>query len=165
MNPQDYRTYRANKIESALLYQDFVIDLLFDTVGLVVVQYASRAYQYAKGESRTGVEIKHDEKYQQTRNLWIEVSEKAHPRLGDYAPSGVYRQDNAWLYVIGDYETVFGFPKRLLQALARSDRYPLLENGTKTSKGFLLPDADAQRYAAFVLRPCNGNRAPLTFLD
>lgn len=148
-----YEQYRANKIESGQLYQDFVVDLLFQSLGLAVVQYTSRFYQMQVGESRTGVEIKHDEKYVKTGNLWIEVSEKARPRAGDYAPSGVNRGDNTWLYVIGDYDTVFGFPKRFLKGLADSGRYRLIENNTKTSVGFLLPDKDARRFAAFILTP------------
>jgi hypothetical protein len=97
-----YEAYRNNKIESGLRYQDFAIDLLYQTIGLVVVQYASRMYQISIGESRTGVEIKHDEKYATTGNLWIEVAEKARPRDGDYFPSGICRDDNSWFYVIGN---------------------------------------------------------------
>lgn len=148
-----YDAYRQNKIESGLLYQDFIVDLLFQTLGLPVVQYASRLYQAQVGESRTGVEIKHDEKYQKTGNLWIEVAEKAKPRPGDYAASGIDRDDNTWLYVIGDYDTVFGFPKKWLMGLRDSGRYELRENGTKTSIGFLLPGQIAMKLAAFILRP------------
>ena len=149
----NYDAYRANKIESGLLYQDFICDLLLQTIGLPVIQYASRVYQAQIGESRTGVEIKHDEKYAQTGNLWIEVAEKARPRPGDYAQSGIQRNDNTWLYVIGNYDVVFLFAKRILCALAQSGKYPLRENGTKTSQGYLLPDAHAQRFAACVLKP------------
>lgn len=150
----DYEAYRSNKIESGLRYQDFVIDLLFQTIGLVVVQYASRMYQIAIGESRTGVEIKHDEKYASTGNLWIEVAEKARPRGGDYFPSGICRDDNSWFYVIGNYDVVFGFPKQTLLLLrAMEQKYPIRENGTHTSQGFLLRDDVARRLAAFVLTP------------
>lgn len=146
-----YEAYRANKIESGLLYQDFVVDLLLQTMGLAVVQYASKFYQMQVGESRTGVEIKHDEKYAATGNLWIEVAEKARPRAGDYAPSGIDRDDNTWLYVIGNYDIVFGFSKTLLRGL--KTRYRILENNTKTSKGFLFPGDHATKYAAFIVAP------------
>jgi hypothetical protein len=136
-----------------LLYQDFVVDLLFQTIGLVVVQYASRYYQMQVGESRTGVEIKHDERFAQTGNLWIETAEKARPRAGDYFPSGIDRDDNTWLYVIGNYDIVFGFPKMLLRALRDSGRYIVRPNNTATSLGYLLPSKHAHRYAAFVLTP------------
>lgn len=150
-----YDAYRQNRFEQALVYQDFVVDLLLQTLGLAVVQYSSRVYQTQIGESRTGVEIKFQDKYTKTGNLWIEVAEKARPRPGDYVASGIAdrEHDNAWLFVTGNYNTVFGFSKRLLQALSLSGRYPQLENNTKTSLGYLLPDADARKYAAFVLMP------------
>lgn len=148
-----YEQYRANKIETGLIYQDFVVDVLFQTIGLVVVQYTSKTYQFAVGESRTGVEIKHDEKFATTGNLWIEVAEKARPRAGDYVPSGIKRADNTWLYVIGNYDTIFAFPKQHLLALEASGRYPIIENNTRTSQGFLLRDAEARASAAFVLTP------------
>jgi hypothetical protein len=149
----NYESYRANKIETGLLFQDFVIDLLFQTIGLVVVQYASRLYQVHVGESRTGVEIKHDEWYASTNNLWIEVAEKARPRAGEMVPSGICRDDNSWLYVIGDYDTVFIFGKTTLLLLKDSGRYKIRENRTQTSRGFLLDDNLAQKLALYVLRP------------
>lgn len=148
-----YDEYRKAKIESGLLYQDFVIDALSSLLGLHVQQYASRTYQLTVGETRQGVEIKHDEKYASTGNLWIEMAEKARPRAGDYVPSGIHRNDNAWLYVIGDYNTIFVFARTMLIELANSGRYRRIENRTRTSEGFLLPSAHAQRWAAMVLQP------------
>jgi len=97
-----YDQYRQAQIADGELYQDFIVDVLFEHLGLAVVQYTSKAYQYAVGESRTGVEIKHDKRYADTGNLYIETAEKAMPRPGPYVPSGIWRTDNAWLYVIGD---------------------------------------------------------------
>src|SRR4029434_608585 len=148
-----YLAYRQNKIESGLLYQDFIVDLMLQILRFPVTVYSSRLYQTTVGEGPAGVEIKHDEKYGQTGNLWIEVAEKAVPRDGDYAPSGIFRDDNSWLYIIGDYDTVFVFAKVLLQAFARTGRYPIIENNTRTSKGFLLPDQVARNSAARVLAP------------
>lgn len=153
MTDEEYEAYRRAKTEAALKYQDFVADLLLKTLGLPVVQYVSRHYQLKVGESRNGVEIKHDEMYATTGNLWIEVAEKAHPRPGDYAPAGIERDDNTWLYVIGDYSTVFGFPKAYLRTLKESNRYRVTPNRWGTSLGFLLPAAAAARYAAFILTP------------
>jgi len=39
----------------------------------------------------------------------------------------------------------------LLSQLAKTGKYKVLENRTKTSKGFLLPKKDAIKYAAKVL--------------
>jgi hypothetical protein len=148
-----YAAYRRTKIESGLCYQDFVVDVLLKTIGLAVVQYSSQFYQQTVGESRTGVEIKHDELYAKTGHFWIEVAEKAVPRPGPYAPSGIDRGDNTWLYVIGNYDTIFIFGKVSLRALWASGRYPVLENHTKTSQGFRLPDAVARKVALVILTP------------
>lgn len=153
MNQSAYSKYYKAKLETALVFQDFVVDAAWSLLGLAIVQYGSRAYQNAVGESRTGVEIKHDEKFSVTGNLWIEAGEKAQPREGDYFPSGIYREDNTWLYCIGDYDTIFFFQKTLLRGLYESGRYEKRENKTRTSVGFLLPKKDAERYAAVILRP------------
>jgi len=146
-----YEEYRANKIESGLLYQDFIVDLMLQVLRFPVTIYSSRLYQTTVGEGPAGVEIKHDEKYATTGNLWIEVAEKARPREGAYVPAGICRDDNSWLYIIGDYDTVFVFTKVLLQAFAA--RYEIRENKTRTSQGYLLPDDIARRSAARVLAP------------
>lgn len=148
----DDERYRNDKMDSGQRFQDHVVDLLFRRRGLVISQFVSREYQIRLGESLQGVEIKHDEKYSLTGNLWIEVGEKALPRAGEYAPSGVLRDDNTWLYVIGDYQTVFAFAKQNLILLYESKRYSLRENDRKTSVGFLFPRVDAERWAAFIER-------------
>lgn len=148
-----YEQYRKAKIESGQLFQDFVVDAAHNILGLVIQQYASRTYQMTVGESLNGVEIKNDEKYASTGNLWIETGEKARPREGDYFPSGIYRDDNTWLYIIGDYNTLFVFQKEFLKNLHRSGRYRDLENRTKTSIGFLLRDRDARKYAGVIMTP------------
>lgn len=150
---KDYGKYRQTKMETAKVYQDFVVDACWNILKLAVCQYSSRLYQQEVGESLGGVEIKHDENYARTGNLYIETSEKAEPREGPYAKSGIYRSDNTWLYMIGDYDTIFVFSKNLLRGLHRSKRYREVENGTKTSTAFLLPGADGEKYAAVVLKP------------
>lgn len=148
-----YRQYYETKLEGSKLFQDFVVDTAWSLLGLAIVQYSSRSYQQTVGESRTGVEIKFDEKFSSTGNLWIEVGEKARPRPGDYAVSGIYRDDNTWLYCIGNYDVMFFFAKTMLQGLHRSGKFRMLENHTKTSQGFLLKGELAEKYAAVVLRP------------
>lgn len=148
---KQYENYRRSMIETGQAYQDFVVDACWTLLGLAVVQYSSKLYQQTVGESRTGVEIKNDRKFQSTGNLWIELAEKARPRSGDYAQSGINRDDNTWLYCIGDYNTIFIFQKNLLKMLA--PRYGQRENHTSTSVGFLLPVVDAEKYAAAILRP------------
>jgi hypothetical protein len=147
----DYNRYRANKLESGRLYQDFVVDVMWRVLGMRVAPYSSRYYQQTVGESPTGVEIKHDEKYAGSGNLYIELAEKAVPRPGAYAASGIHRGDNTNLFVIGDYDTIFVFP--LHHLLALEERYRTIENRFGTSRGFLLPDRDARLAAVWILAP------------
>lgn len=151
---ENYRLYRNIKFKAGLLYQDFIVDLCWQTIGLAIVQYVSEEYQKTVGESRTGAEIKFDEKYGETHNLWIETKEKSHPqggRNGEYVPSGINRGDNSWLYIIGNYDTVYIFQKTILQILSHD--HQIRENNTKTSLGFLLKKSEAIIYAGIILNP------------
>jgi len=150
-----YEDYRRTQLADGQLYQDFVVDVAWQA-GIAIAQYASKAYQFAVGESRGGYEIKHDKRFVETGNLCIETAEKARPRSGPYAPAGIMR-DGHWLYVIGNYDVVYFFANKLLRMLSAAKgaegrpRYRHYE--IATSQGFLLPRADAEKYAALVLRP------------
>jgi len=130
--------YYTNKLEQGLTYQDFVADQLYN-IGLVVVPYMSTEYQKHKGESRNGIEIKFDDRIKDTGNVYIETQEKAKSTNKEYFPSGIYRNDNTWLYVIGNYDLILIFGKRNLQILFEGGKYQEIEIARGTSKGFLLP--------------------------
>lgn len=147
-------THYKPRLAEALEFQDYVAEKLYET-GLPLFNYASKKYQCERGENKLGVEIKKDKKFNSTRNLWIEVSEKSDPSKECYVTSGIRRNDNTWLYVIGDEQVIFIFPKRFLVKLLESNRYKIIENGTKTSKGFLLPEKDARKYAAKIIESEN----------
>lgn len=146
----EYADYYKNKLRQGAEFEDFVVDALY-AIGLPVTTYKSQKYQYGKGESRAGVEIKNDEKLSKTGNLYIEAAEKSHPDNPEYVKSGIHRNDNTWLYVIGDRSVIFIFSKTMLQLLDKAERYEYKE--TATSRGFLLPCAEARKYAAKILVP------------
>jgi hypothetical protein len=145
-----YETYYNDQLEKAEEYQDFVTDRLWER-GLVVNQYTSKKYQWSKGESRGGIEIKYDYSSLTTSNLYIECEEKSHPDNDGYVASGIYRDDNAWLYVIGNYDKIWVFAKTILVLMHKSKAYREVEANTKTSIGYLLPQSQADIYAAFVI--------------
>lgn len=149
----NYKQYREAQIRSSALYQDFVMEMCASHANLIIQVYGSKEFQWNVGESRQGVEIKFDDKMASTGNLWIEVAEKAEPREGAYATSGIYRNDNTWLYIIGNYDTIFVFPKNILQMLHAAKRYRELENSYKTSVGYLLPSTEAEKYACLIMKP------------
>ncbi|MEJ7871742.1 MAG: hypothetical protein WKF67_05750 [Rubrobacteraceae bacterium] len=147
---EDYQLYRARMSEKATEFEDFVFDLLRKH-GLTVNRYVSRKWQYGVGECSGGIEVKFDDRMRETDNVYIEVAEKAQPNESRaYSPSGIYRNDNSWLYVIGDYYTVYVFAKKTLQHLHKSGRYE--QKSKPTSLAFVLPKAKAELHAARVFR-------------
>lgn len=147
-----YPTYYAATRAAGQLYQDFVVEQFYK-LGIPLVQYISTAYQYDVGENHGGVEIKLDDRLAETGNLWIEGEEKSNPNNTSFVPSGIFREDNSWLYAIGNYETIFIFQKNFLQMMYQHPRWPVFVSGTKTSKGILLSPSDQDKYAGKILRP------------
>ena len=135
--------------KSGLEFQDFVVDLLRERLGIVITNYQSRLFQFGTGENRQGIEIKLDRDILRTGRVSIEIAEKARAANPYYVPSGIYRNDNSWLYIQGNWDIVFIFPKSYLRLLHRSGRYPA--DSLPTLQRFLLPLDDAKRYAAKVI--------------
>ena len=104
--------YYKKMLKKGLEYQDFVIEFLYHQ-GLPLITYSSEKYQIEKGENKLGVEIKFDDKFKETGNLFIEVEERRNENK-KYVNSGIFRDDNTWLYVIGNYEWAFIFFKNQL---------------------------------------------------
>lgn len=144
----DYSKYYNDKLEKGLEYQDFVLDTLHERLGLVISYYSSKKYQFEKGESKSGIEIKYDMRYKDTGNLYIEYAEKK-PEKKYFVISGIERPDNTWLYVIGDHDTIYIFAKSWLQQLKNVKGLRHIQ--TDTSKGYLLPKDMAKKYAIKVL--------------
>ncbi len=139
---KDYGSgYYGKKLEQGLEFQDVVTSALYQR-GIVVVGYASRRFQNEQGENMLGAEIKRDGMFRMTGNLYIETAEKSHPDNRNYIPSGIYRADNSWLYVIGDEHTIFIFATKYLRMLEA--RYPKTEK--PTSLGFLMPMGQAEKF-------------------
>ena len=138
--------YYREKLEEGKLFQDWIQKKLLHH-GLIVMLNTSEKYQKDIGESLSGIEIKKDTRFKETGNLFIEVAEKSDPLYPNYIPSGIYRNDNSWLYCIGDYQEVFLLPKKILQILYEDKinnkpgtEWRGIETRTiATSKGMLLP--------------------------
>lgn len=129
------------KLQEALEYQDFIADQLLKHLGIAVTLYSSEKRQLT-GETRQGIEIKHDKVMHSTGNIYIEISEKSNPMNQYYVPSGIYRNDNTWLYLVGDHLEAFIFGKGVLQSIYETKhcwhQYGLEERETPTSQGFTL---------------------------
>lgn len=143
-----YQDYYNQQLQESSEYEDLVCDTLSEKLGMVLRTYKSKKSQYENGENKAGFEIKYDKRFKETGNLYIEVAEKANPENKNYVASGIFRDDNTWVYVIGDKETIFIFTKRILKALKDKFQHKV----TPTSMGFIISEEQARRYAEIVLK-------------
>ena len=146
MNSANYGAYYRRQLDDAQAFQDYIARQLLRE-GIVLVNFQSRASQLQWGENTMGIEIKFDRQFATTGNLWIEVCEKGNPTRAAYVDSGINRPDNAWLLGIGNHREFFIFSTRTLQLEVAPPctcrpRRLLIENNTRTSRGFLLPRRD-----------------------
>jgi hypothetical protein len=148
--------YYTRELESGQWYQDYVAENLLSE-GIPIVSFQSREFQLTRGENALGLEIKYDKKFGDTGRFWIEVAEKSDPEIVTWTPSGIDRDDNAWLYGIGDEYEFFVFSKRTLKRYREVKQPEIVINNMGTSRGFLLPRALAaelvDRVFVFALRP------------
>lgn len=138
--------YYDDCLEEGLQFQDYATKWFYDC-GIPLVNYVSILRSQKSGENFAGIEIKKDKIFRKTGNLYIETEERINTDRG-FVSSGIYREQ-AWLLAIGDEERIWILPLNLLRGLHRSGKYK--EAGNQTSRGFLLPLPDANKYAARVL--------------
>lgn len=136
--------YYKECLEKGLKYQDFITEILLIELGICLSSYASKKYQQCKGENIQGFEIKFDDKFKETGNIYIEVKEKSNSNNENYVKSGIYRNDNTWLYLIGNYNTLYIFSKSHLKLMHEKKKYE--EKIIPTSKGFIIPEIDCDKY-------------------
>ncbi|MBP5461853.1 MAG: hypothetical protein J6Y20_06995 [Lachnospiraceae bacterium] len=142
--------YYTDKFQSGLEYQDFIIDQLRRQKTCLIIQtYSSLKWQKSAGESSSGIEIKFDMLFHKTGNLYFEVAEKSSEDKPEFSPSGIMREDNSWLYLIGDYHEAFLFSKHQLRTVFENkDGYAargIREKQTPTSVGITYPVENAMK--------------------
>jgi len=138
----------SDSLESGRQFQDFVCEQLAKD-NIVLQNLSSKKYQYELGENLQGFEIKLDRLCTKTKRLSIEIAEKTKASNSAWVRSGIYRDDNTWLYIQGNYQILFIFFKNFLKGLHICSRYELDE--IPTLKKFYLPFEDAHKYAGKVL--------------
>lgn len=134
-------------LEVGLEFQDFVCVALAKE-GIILQNLSSRRYQQNTGENLQGFEIKLDNRWSDTGRLSIETAEKTSASRESFVRSGIYRQDNTWLYIQGNYKGIFIFAKNTLQGLHRRTDKPYETKEMPTIQTFYLPVADCIKYAA-----------------
>lgn len=143
---------RETTFQDGLEFQDFVVDVFLRELGIPISNYASRYYQFKRGESAQGFEIKEDRRILETGNVSIEVAEKSRADISQWTPSGIMRQDNTWLYIQGNRQIIFVFSKNIIRQLYLSRYQDKVWEPKKTIRTFLLPIKEAEKYAAKVIR-------------
>ena len=138
--------YDISKMENERQFQDVVMEKL-NTIGLHLQLYSSREYQFTKGESLQGIEIKHDYRMKATGNLYIEYQEI--DSKGHWCDSGILRKDNTWLYAIGDQDKIYLIAKPVLLNMFTGMK-TIKKVETTTSKGFLLPVEVATKWGKVI---------------
>ena len=150
-----YTDYYNEKLQEGLEFQDIVTKALY-SMGIIVVGYASRCFQAKYGENMLGAEIKRDGRFRDTGNIYIEIKEKAHPGNDEYVDSGIYREDNSWLYIIGDEKKAWIFSIKYLRWLHKSKPYQAMK--IPTSCGFLMPLDEVEKYSLMSFTPVTNGR-------
>ena len=143
-----YDDYRKEMSKKGTEYENYIYPIFAKEWGVPedwVKPYAEKDQQIKIGENWLGVEIKYDEKSIKSPNLYIEVEEKGHEKRIDYTRSGIFRPDNTFLFLIGNYDIYYVFEIDTIRKLFKN--YKTIENGRCTSKGFLLPKPQARESA------------------
>ena len=147
MNFEHYKELYRSRLSIGQKFQDFCAVQIMNNLHIPLVNLQSKEFQFEIGENLQGFEIKYDQKFGNTHNLYIETEHRVYPEE-EYYKGGILRNDNSWLYCIGNYDVIYIFSKKSLVHLYQSGCYPVIENNLMTSKGFLLPKHDADKYAA-----------------
>lgn len=146
---------RATTFEDGAKYQDFIRWQLQLQRGISISQNVSRTYQFNMGENTQGIEIKFDSLCTKgRRRLSIEIAEKSRASMPEWTPSGIYRTDNTWLYIQGNYEKAYAFSRKLLRWWhARESARGKLELHEEhgTVRAFYMYETDALRCAEFFM--------------
>ena len=148
MTSEQYKTYYIGNLEEAKEFQDFVCISLINR-GIVLSNMSSKKYQYNHGENIQGFEIKYDKKFRTSTNLYIEYQEKSDPNNTNYVESGILRNDNTWIYCLGDYDGIYLMQKSVLKAMYIGNN-TYRHVSTPTSKGYLLPVCEADKYFTYI---------------
>jgi hypothetical protein len=104
---------RTTVFAEAIEFQDYVCDRLAREA-IILQNFASKKYQYTRGENLQGWEIKLDLTCLKTKRLSIEVAEKSRKDMPNWTPSGIFRGDS-WIYIQGNYERLWIFGTKQLQ--------------------------------------------------
>jgi len=149
LEPQYPSAKSPNSFRDGMEYQDFVCTTLAQH-GIILQNLMSKKYQFEVGENLQGFEIKLDDRCTDTERLSIEIAEKPFDAgYLEFRDSGIYRSDNSWLYIQGNYQIIFVFAKNWLIRWHKQKK-PKVTEKRGTIRTFYLPFSVAIDCAARV---------------
>lgn len=120
MNYPKENSGHIDSFEIGNKFADFVcIELAKD--GIILQNINSQKFQYETGENLQGFEIKYDSRSMgcggtiPTGNVSIEIAEKTNSNNNSFVNSGIYRGDNSWIYIVGNYLAFWIFSTKHLR--------------------------------------------------
>lgn len=129
---------KEQKFKNGITFESHITDWFQKEKGIVLSTYHADKEQ-RKGENRQGIEIKNDQCFKDTGNLFISVKRQ----YGSLDLKwGVFKEDNSWLYVIGDKTKHWIFLRKTLQRYYTLKKPELKQTNIEkggVEYGFLLP--------------------------
>lgn len=108
------------------------------SVGFPIGLNFSAQGQWEFGESSAHCEIKKDQNFRRTGNLFIETRERRDDTgLSKWRDAGIYDASKPWFYLIGDKTIIWLLGVRSLKLQHKSGEHRFVS--LPTSEGFLLP--------------------------
>ena len=139
---------RETKQKKGIAFETYVYNKLKDEWGLTLQHCNTKHEQYTKGENYQGWEIKNDQTFNKTNNLYISVERRY---TNTIYPSGLYKEQEIpqRFYVIGNKKECFIFSTKILKQYFEKNKCKLIA-GFTTEKGgkeygFLLNKENADR--------------------
>lgn len=136
------------KQKKGLAFETYIYNKLRDEWGLSLTHCTTKEEQYTIGENYQGWEIKNDQSFEKTNNLYISIERRYATKT--YA-SGLYKDQliPQRFYVIGNKKECFIFSTKILKQYYEKYQPQLIKGFTTDKKGteygFLLSKAYADR--------------------
>jgi hypothetical protein len=145
--------WKNRLVREGMEFEEYITDVFYTKFNIILHRYITKADQL-KGENEEGCEIKNDRYFRTSGNLFIEIQELT--KNNDWINSGILRNDNSVLYIIGDRTGVYIFEKKELYKMYINNltekNYLTVHNTTDTAIGILLRISDIKLYGGDYLR-------------
>ena len=139
-------SYYAEKLKQGLDYESFVKAIIANELFIDIDFYKTYEDQINQGESKQGIEIKFNSEINKYNSIWIEIKERSRTDR-PYNWSGIYRNDNTWLFVCGDYKQIYIMSKKYLRMLHKTIYLnKVKEISRHTSIGFRMMLPEVNKY-------------------